>query len=247
MPERLPDPLPAAEPGAPEERHTSEERHASDGRGAHGGRGGASGGQHAPATPGGGPATPGGGPATPGGTEAARLRLAAAQEELLAALVSDGADPAGFDTERLAVQRRALAAKRADVVAAVAPELPGILGADYRTAFLDYAHRRPMRGGYRRDALDFAGHLLALGLPAHPAARRKLTQWWRERAGPTPPPARPAARLARLARTLAGFLPRPGGGRPDGDGPAGDGRSRARDVPEGASRVEYVGRPRSGR
>ncbi len=177
----------------------------------------------------------------PEGTEAARLRLAAAQEELLAALVADGPDPAGFDTERLSVQRRALAGKRADVVAAVAPELPGILGADYRTAFLDYAQGRPMRGGHRRDALDFAGHLLALGLPAHPAARRELTQWWRERAGPTPPSDRPAARLARLARTLTGLLPRPGGGA------AGGGRSGPLNVPEGASRVEYVDRPRSGR
>ncbi|MFI8993765.1 DUF692 domain-containing protein [Streptomyces sp. NPDC053542] len=176
-------------------------------------------------------------------TEAARARLAAAQEELLAALVAGEPDPAGFDGERLAVQRRALASKRADVIASVAPELPGILGADYRSAFLDYAQHRPMRGGYRRDALDFAGHLLALGLPAHPAARRELTQWWRERSGPTPPPARPAARLARLARTVTGrLLPRTGhaAGGPDG-------RSAPPSVPAGAPRVEYVDRSRSGR
>nr|WP_052868435.1 hypothetical protein [Streptomyces niger] len=182
-----------------------------------------------------------------GGTEAARRRLAAAQEELLASLVAGGAVPSGFDAERLTVQRRALAAKRADVIAAVAPELPAILGADYRTAFLDYAQGRPMRGGYRRDALDFAGHLLALGLPAHPTARRQLTQWWRDRAGPTPPSARPAARLSRLARTLTGLLPRPKEQRPVGDDVVGDGRSGTLDVPEGASRVEYVDRSRSGR
>ncbi|WP_078599929.1 DUF692 domain-containing protein [Streptomyces violens] len=190
-------------------------------------------------------------------TEAARARLATAQEELLAALVAGEPDPAGFDGERLGVQRRALAGKRADVIAAVAPELPGILGADYSSAFLDYAQARPMRGGYRRDALDFAGHLLALGLPAHPAARRELTQWWRERSGPTPPSARPAARLARLARTVTGrLLPRPRNGGPDPDGtadggpdPAGtaDGRSAPPSVPAGGSRVEYVDRPRSGR
>ncbi|MFC6066958.1 DUF692 domain-containing protein [Streptomyces ochraceiscleroticus] len=191
-------------------------------------------------------------------TEAARPRLAAAQEELLAALVAGEPDPAGFDGERLAVQRRALAGKRADVIASVAPELPGILGADYRSAFLDYAQHRPMRGGYRRDALDFAGHLLALGLPAHPAARRELTQWWRERSGPTPPSAGAAARLARLARTVTGrLLPRTGHtadgspDRPRGGGPApdgtADGRSAPPSVPAGASRVEYVDRPRSGR
>ncbi len=63
------------------------------------------------------------------------------------------------------MQSRSLAAKRADVVAKVAPELPEILGDGYRAAFLAYAGGRPMSGGYRRDALDFAEHVLIAGGP----------------------------------------------------------------------------------
>ncbi|KIF07710.1 hypothetical protein PL81_00415, partial [Streptomyces sp. RSD-27] len=69
----------------------------------------------------------------------------------------------------------------------------------FRTAFLEYAGRRPLRDGYRRDALDFAEHLLIRDLPQDPAARRRLTAWWRERAG-----ARPPRRIVRWARALAG-------------------------------------------
>nr|WP_311137475.1 hypothetical protein [Streptomyces sp. I6] len=96
------------------------------------------------------------------------------------------------------MQTRALAAKRADVVARVAPELPQILGSGYRTAYLGYATSRPMRGGYRRDALDFAEHLLVAGRPEDPAARRRLTHWWRDRVGPRPP--RRTTRFVRAAR-----------------------------------------------
>lgn len=134
------------------------------------------------------------------GTHAARQRLALAQTALLSALVAGTPAPEGFDRTRLRVQSRALAAKRADVVAKVAPELPEILGAGYRAAFADHARNRPMSGGYRQDALDFAAHLLAQGRPEDAAARRELTRWWRERAGPKPPSARPAARLARALR-----------------------------------------------
>ncbi|MFE3288582.1 endonuclease, partial [Streptomyces sp. NPDC059233] len=83
----------------------------------------------------------------------------------------------------------------------VAPELREILGGaeSYREAFLAYAKGRPMAGGYRRDALDFAEHLLVRDLPADPAARRRLTAWWRERAG-----VRPTGRVVRWARTLVG-------------------------------------------
>jgi hypothetical protein len=96
------------------------------------------------------------------------------------------------------VQSRALAAKRADVVAKIAPELPEILGADYRPAFLAYTGNRPLRAGYRRDALDFAEHLLAAGRIADDGVRRRLTLWWRERAAPRPP--RRTTRLVRAAR-----------------------------------------------
>ncbi|MFJ2295167.1 DUF692 domain-containing protein [Streptomyces sp. NPDC087894] len=129
----------------------------------------------------------------------ARDRTAVAQTALLSALVAGTPAPDGFDHRRLRVQSRALAAKRADVVAKVAPELPGILGDGYRPAFLAYARNRPMSAGYRRDALDFAERLLIEGRPADDAARRRLTRWWQERAAARPP--RRGARLVHAART----------------------------------------------
>ncbi|MFD5430027.1 endonuclease, partial [Streptomyces sp. NPDC127084] len=130
--------------------------------------------------------------------EAARERLALAQAALLSALVAGTPAPEGFDAPRLRVQSRALAAKRSDVVAKVAPELRQILGSGYRSAFLDYARSRPMTGGYHRDALDFAEHLLIAGNPQDPAARRRLTYWWQDRAGARPP--RRTTRIVRAAR-----------------------------------------------
>ncbi|MEU1199272.1 DUF692 domain-containing protein [Streptomyces sp. NPDC005813] len=133
---------------------------------------------------------------------AARQRLALAQAALLSALVAGTPVPEGFDRVRLGVQARALAAKRADVVAKVAGELPEILAREYRPAFLAYAQGHPMTGGYRRDALDFAEHLLLAGLPEDTAARRRLRDWWLERSGPAPLSRRPAARLARATRRV---------------------------------------------
>ncbi|MFF9347756.1 DUF692 domain-containing protein [Streptomyces sp. NPDC014734] len=131
--------------------------------------------------------------------EPVRDRVAAAQTALLSALVAGSPVPPGFDERRLGVQSRALAAKRAGVVAKVAPELPEILGAAaFREAFLAHAGSRPLSGGYRRDALDFAEGLLLTGLPADDAARRRLTHWWQDRAGARPP--RRAALLVRAAR-----------------------------------------------
>ncbi|MEV6733511.1 MULTISPECIES: DUF692 domain-containing protein [unclassified Streptomyces] len=133
--------------------------------------------------------------------ERARIRVGVEQAALLSALVGGTPVPEGFDRQRVRVQARALAAKRAEVVAKLAPELPGILGGEdpYREAFLAYARNRPMTAGYRRDALDFAEHLLIQDLPADPAARRRLTSWWRDRVG-----ARPPRRIVRWARTLVG-------------------------------------------
>ncbi|MER6997062.1 DUF692 domain-containing protein [Streptomyces sp. NPDC000410] len=131
-------------------------------------------------------------------TGPARQRIAVAQGALLAALVAGGPVPEGFDGKRLKVQSRALAAKRAGVVAKVAPELPEILGDRYRAAFLAYAATRPMRDGYRRDALDFAEQLLIAGRPEDDLARRRLTHWWQDRAGARPP--RRSVRFIRAAR-----------------------------------------------
>ncbi|MGW4164041.1 DUF692 domain-containing protein [Streptomyces sp. NPDC004788] len=135
-------------------------------------------------------------------SDRARQRVGLAQAALLSALVAGTPAPEGFDVRRLGVQSRALAAKRADVVAKVAPELPEILGAGYRPAFLSYARTRPMTDGYRHDALDFVEALLVAGRPADPAAHRRLTAWWRDRAGIRPPG--PVARLAHRVRTALG-------------------------------------------
>jgi uncharacterized protein (UPF0276 family) len=132
----------------------------------------------------------------------ARQRVALAQTALLSALVAGTPVPEGFDRVRLGVQARALGAKRADVVAKVAPELPEILGDGYRPAFLAYAHTHPMTGGYRRDALDFAGQLLLSGGPENAEVRRELREWWLERSGPVPRATRPRVRLARATRRV---------------------------------------------
>ncbi|NUR66377.1 MAG: DUF692 domain-containing protein [Streptomyces sp.] len=131
-----------------------------------------------------------------------RQRVALAQTALLSALVAGTPVPEGFDRVRLGVQARALAGKRADVVAKVAPELPGILGAEYRTAFLGYAHGHPMTGGYRRDALDFAGYLLAAGAVRDERTLGELREWWLERSGSRPRSHRPGVRLARATRRV---------------------------------------------
>ncbi|MFJ5268741.1 DUF692 family multinuclear iron-containing protein [Streptomyces sp. NPDC088358] len=136
------------------------------------------------------------------GLAAARQRLALAQAALLSALVAGTPVPEGFDRVRTGVQARALAAKRADVVAKVAAELPELLGDGYRAAFLGYAQGRPMTGGYRRDALDFAEHLLLAGHPRDARTRHLLRDWWLERSGPAPRSQRPAARLARATRRV---------------------------------------------
>ncbi|WP_330333274.1 DUF692 domain-containing protein [Streptomyces sp. NBC_00536] len=140
-----------------------------------------------------------------GGLAAARTRVGLGQAALLSALVAGTPVPEGFDGQRLRVQSRALAAKRAGVVRKLAPELAEVLGAAaYREAFLRYAGTRPMTGGYRRDALDFAEHLLIRDLPEDPAARRLLTEWWQDRAG-----VRPVGPLARWARALLPWRRRP--------------------------------------
>ncbi|MEU1191907.1 DUF692 domain-containing protein [Streptomyces sp. NPDC005859] len=134
--------------------------------------------------------------------EAARQRLGLAQAALLSALVAGTPVPEGFDRVRLGVQARALAAKRADVVAKVAPELPLILGSGYRTAFVTYAQGHPMRGGYRQDALDFAEELLTGGRSAQGRSRRELRRWWLDRSGPAPRPKSRLEHVGRVGRSL---------------------------------------------
>ncbi|MFD8015803.1 endonuclease, partial [Streptomyces sp. NPDC059762] len=135
----------------------------------------------------------------PTATDAVRQRVGVGQAALLSALVAGTPVPEGFDVRRIGVQSRALAAKRASVVARFAPELPRILGAEFRPAFLAYARRRPMPGSYRRDALDFVEGLL---LDERRPERRELTRWWQERSDSRPPGL--AGRVARAARTVFG-------------------------------------------
>ncbi|MFJ6690827.1 DUF692 domain-containing protein [Streptomyces sp. NPDC091294] len=147
--------------------------------------------------------SPAGNDAGSGADDAVRQRLGLAQAALLSALVAGTPAPEGFDRVRLGVQARALAGKRADVVAKVAPELPVILGTRYRPAFLAYAQTRPMTGGYRRDALDFVAHVLRTAArDEEPGARRELREWWLERSGPVPRSTRPGVRLARATRRV---------------------------------------------
>ncbi|MFE7135413.1 DUF692 domain-containing protein [Streptomyces sp. NPDC057638] len=139
-------------------------------------------------------------PESAGAGDEARQALGIGQAALLSALVAGTPAPEGFDRDRLRTQTRALIAKRATVVAKLAPELPEILGDGYRRAFFTYAAARPMRAGYRRDAMDFAEELLLAGQPADARARRALTLWWEERAAARPP--RRATRWARAARAF---------------------------------------------
>ncbi|GHG49891.1 hypothetical protein GCM10018779_09460 [Streptomyces griseocarneus] len=121
-------------------------------------------------------------------TDAARERLAAAQNALLSALVAGATPPGGFDRRRLEVQRRALLAKRAGVVAKVAPGLADILGEDLRPLFEAYARERPMTDGYRRDALDFAAHVLDRSGPDVAGRRVRLAAWLDEQRPSDPAP-----------------------------------------------------------
>ncbi|GGY75562.1 hypothetical protein GCM10010363_65710 [Streptomyces omiyaensis] len=131
--------------------------------------------------------------------DAVRQRVGVGQAALLSALVAGTPVPEGFDVRRIRVQGRALAAKRASVVARIAPELPEILGEEFRPAFLAYARSRPMPGSYRRDALDFVEGLL---LDGRRPERRELTRWWQERSDSRPPGL--AGRVARAARHVLG-------------------------------------------
>ncbi|MGW9398499.1 DUF692 domain-containing protein [Streptomyces sp. NPDC055642] len=141
-------------------------------------------------------------PSRQGPVDAARQRLALAQTAVLSALAAGTPVPEGFDRVRMGVQARALAAKRADVVAKVAPELPVILGEGYRPAFLAYAQTQPMGGGYRQDAMEFVEELLLARRPEDARVRRELREWWLERSGPAPRSSRPAVRLARATRRV---------------------------------------------
>jgi hypothetical protein len=110
---------------------------------------------------------------------AARERLATQQAELLNALLGNGPAPAGFDEQRLAVERRALLSKRRGIVRMLGPAVADELGDRFRPLFDAYAVEHPRRAGSRarEDAAAFAEWCRASGeLAAKRKARWKFWQ-----------------------------------------------------------------------
>ncbi|MEU4445824.1 hypothetical protein AB0K14_31170 [Actinosynnema sp. NPDC050801] len=109
-------------------------------------------------------------------TRPQRERLAAAQAELLRALLADGAVPEGFDPERVRVEKRALLSKRRGIVEMLRPDVAVELGERFRPLFDAYAGAHPKEVGtrFREDAARFAEWAAARGELAPPRKRR----WW---------------------------------------------------------------------
>ena len=95
-----------------------------------------------------------------------RAGLAAQQARLLEALVADGPEPVGFDTDRLRTQARMLVAKRRDVVSRNCPELMLELGERCTPLFERYCGDHPPKAGFsaRKDAHRFQEWLVEQGL-----------------------------------------------------------------------------------
>ncbi|MEY9965217.1 hypothetical protein ABIA33_003259 [Streptacidiphilus sp. MAP12-16] len=114
-----------------------------------------------------------------------RAALAAAQYDLVAALVAGAKPPDGFDVARVRVQARALVDKRARHAAAHHPWLAEALAGDYRGVFAAYAGVNPLPpGGGHADAAAFVAYLRGRGeLPPGPApeARGRLIRLLRRR------------------------------------------------------------------
>ncbi|AXB43486.1 hypothetical protein [Amycolatopsis albispora] len=107
-----------------------------------------------------------------------REHLAAQQADLLRALLADGTPPPGFDTDRVAVEVRALRAKRRRVVAYLRPDLAQELDDRFTPLFDEYAAAHPREEGVRmrQDAENFANWLTAKG-------ELKPPRWWRRLPG----------------------------------------------------------------
>jgi hypothetical protein len=105
-----------------------------------------------------------------------RERLAAAQADLLRALLTNAAPPAGFDPERLRVEANALRSKRRGVVAMLQPDACVALADRFIPLFNEFArdHPKSTTTRARQDALDFVAWLYAQGHLAKP-------RWWRRR------------------------------------------------------------------
>lgn len=107
-----------------------------------------------------------------------RADLAARQAALVAALVSGGPVPEGFDPHRVAAARKALLRKRAGLVARIWPMLA--TECRWPDRFTRWAAGRTPHGALR-DGFDFARHLRAQG-GLSPAATVELAEYevlWR--------------------------------------------------------------------
>ncbi|WP_436496015.1 hypothetical protein [Actinokineospora sp. HUAS TT18] len=107
-----------------------------------------------------------------------RDRLAAAQADLLRALMACGPTPEGFDETAVRVEAEALLAKRRRVIAQLIPETVGDLGDRYRPLFDEYATTHPRLAGtrYREDAAQFQQWATTQGALTAPKRR-----WWHRR------------------------------------------------------------------
>lgn len=147
--------------------------------------------------------------------DARRQRVALAQAALLSSLVAGTPAPEGFDRVRLGVQARALAAKRADVVAKVAPELPHDPGRRLpvgvprvRAAASDDRRLPPGRPGLRRAPAAHGtpgrrGHAAAARLVAGTIGSGPAVRAARGPAGPGHPPGAAPALSGRAGRVPA--------------------------------------------
>ncbi|KOV79042.1 hypothetical protein ADL03_38790 [Nocardia sp. NRRL S-836] len=97
---------------------------------------------------------------------------------MLNALLAGGAAPAGFDEQRVEVERRALLAKRRGIVRMLGPEVANELGDRFRQLFDVYAPANPRRAGSRarEDAAAFAEWLRAAG--ELPEKRKPRWKFW---------------------------------------------------------------------
>lgn len=99
-----------------------------------------------------------------------RERLADQQAALLEALLAGGPSPAGFDEDRVRVERKLLRAKRRRVVGYLRPDLAEAVGDRFGALFDAYADERPKFVGTRarEDADAFASWLVERGELAKP-------------------------------------------------------------------------------
>ena len=100
--------------------------------------------------------------------------LAQRQADLVAALVSGGPTPPGFDPRRVAATADALLRKRAEEVGKRWPALRAQLSTQWTDEFSQWARTRPPLGSWR-DGWDYARHLDTAGRLGH-LARSELTE-----------------------------------------------------------------------